>query len=363
MIQRVLKVVGSGLLVLLLTATGFFVWASSGTLSESELAQTKDYDVPPAPADVDTFTVMTYNIGYLSGMTNNQPVERDPSLFQKNLDAALDLIREADPDFIGLQEIDFGAERSNNVHQLDTLATRLGYTSAAQAVNWDERYLPFPYGALSVHFGRVLSGQAVLSRYPIRTHQRFELARTSRSFLTDAFYLDRLAQVAIADIGGWPLAIVNVHLEAFEADTREKQAQEVRSLAIGMANEGMPVLLIGDFNSVMPAAKSTLPPDVRRSFVGDETLQTILSGSGLRPAIEDEATLISGGNVGTFPADNPNRKIDYVFYSAGRIYPVHAEVMCGPSDAPPSDHCAVIFRFVMPRPQQVVSPPEVDPRG
>jgi endonuclease/exonuclease/phosphatase family metal-dependent hydrolase len=248
------------------------------------------------------------------------------------------------------------------MHQLDTLATRLGYATAARAVNWDERYLPFPYGMPSVHFGRVLSGQAVLSRYPIRTHERIELSRTSRSFLTDAFYLDRLAQVAIADIGGWPLAIINVHLEAFEMATREQQAEEVRALAVQFMNEGMPVLLIGDFNSVMPASKTALPSSIRKAFMGDDTMQTILRGTGLRPAIGDEAALVSGANVGTFPADDPNRKIDYVFYSAGRIFPIGSEVLCGPEETPPSDHCAVSFTFGMPRPEQVINPPGTDPQ-
>lgn len=363
MTRRILKRLGALLITLLLLFVGFFFWASSGRLSEDALAQTKAYDASPASPAVDTFTVMTYNIGYLSGMTNNDPVERDPSLFENNLETVVEMIREADPDIIGFQEIDFGAERSLNVHQLDTLATRLGYASAAQAVNWDERYLPFPYGAPSVHFGRVLSGQAVLSRYPIRTHERIELARTSRPFWSDAFYLDRLAQVAIVDIGGWPLAVVNVHLEAFEAETRQQQAEEVRALVARMANEGMPVLLIGDFNSVMPAAKSTLPSRLRMQFTDDETMQTIRHGTGLRPALDTEATLLSGANVGTFPADAPNRKIDYIFYTPGRMYPVDAQVQCGPKDAPPSDHCAVTFSFVMPRPEQVVSPPTIDPRN
>lgn len=359
--MRTLKRIGIGLLAILALGVGFFFWASSGTLADEDMAQTKQYDAAPASPAVDTFTVMTYNIGYLSGMTNNKPVEREPALFARNMEAVLSVIRDADPDFVGLQEIDFGAQRSANVHQLDTLATRLGYASAAKAVNWDERYLPFPYGAPSVHFGRVLSGQAVLSRYPIRSHERFELSRTSRSVFTDAFYLDRLAQVAVADIGGWPLAIVNVHLEAFEAETRQQQAQEVRALAVEFANEGMPVLLIGDFNSVMPAAKSNLPAPVRRTFADDETMQIILRGSGLRPAIEDEATMLSGATMGTFPADAPNRKIDYVFYSAGRIIPLGSDVLCGPPERPPSDHCAVSFTFAMPRPKQVVNPRGTNP--
>lgn len=348
--KRALSIVGLVFLALLVAVTGFYFWASGSTLSPDDRATVKTYHEDFASPRRDTFTVMSYNIGYLSGMTNNEPVVRERALFDANLEAALDLIRDVDPDFIGFQEIDFDADRSFNVHQLDTIATRLDYPNASQAVNWDVRYLPFPYGRPSVHFGRVLSGQAVLSRYPIRTHRRVVLEKTSRSALTQPFYLDRLAEVAIVDVGGWPLTIINVHLEAFEQQTREKQAEQVRDLYSEYAGQGTPVLLIGDFNSILPMAFSTLPPEERAAFAGDQTMTTILDLSSLVAAFP-ESRYVAGGVPNTYPADDPTRKIDHIFYRGGRIRPVDADVHCGPDAAPPSDHCAVSFSFTMPRPR------------
>lgn len=349
--KRTLKVVGSIVGVLLLGVIFFFLWASSGRLPEEDLAQTKTYPADPAPAHRDTFTVMTYNIGYLSGMTNNEPVVRSDSLFRANMDQALAFLRRSNPDFIGFQEIDFGGARSAHVHQLDTLGLRLGYASAAQAVNWDERYVPFPYGRPSVHFGSVLSGQAILSRYPLREHVRTELSRPPQPFFRDAFYLDRLAQVAVADIGGRPLAIINVHLEAFDTETREQQAQIVNALYQRLAEQEIPILLLGDVNSVVPAALPGMNPDLRDRFDEDETMELLLEDADLAPAFSEDV-YETGTAPNTFPANNPTRKLDHIFYRTRFITPTGAEIHCRAPE-PPSDHCALSMSFTLPQPEEL----------
>lgn len=347
--KRTLQVAGSIVGVLLLGTALFFLWASSGRLSEDELAQTKTYPAAPASPERDTFTVTTYNLGYLSGMTNNEPVVRPDSLFHANMEQAVGLLRQMDPDIIGFQEIDFGGARSAHVHQLDTIATRLGYAGAAQAVNWDEQYLPFPYGWPAVHFGRVLSGQALLSRYPIREQVRTELIRPPQPFFRDAFYLSHLAQMAVVDLGGTPLIVINVHLEAFDTATREEQARTVNNLYRLLARQEIPILLLGDVNSVMPAALPGMVPEQRRRFADDETMELLLEGTDLTPAISEEAYETDPA-PNTFPAANPTRKLDHIFYRSRFITPVDTEIRCG-APQPPSDHCAVALSFTL-------SPPE-----
>lgn len=341
--KRLLTFTASVLGVLTLAAGLFLLWASSGRLGEDELAQTKRYsNAAEAPAG-DTLTVTTYNIGYLSGMTNNDPVVRSDSLFRANMDEATALLRRADPDVIGFQEIDFGAARSASVHQLDTLATRLGYATAAQAVNWDERYVPFPYGLPAVHFGRILSGQAVLSRHPIHGHKRVVLARPDQLFIRDAFYLDRLAQVTLLDLGGWVLPVINVHLEAFDEATREKQAQRVNRLYRRLHDVGMPTILMGDLNSLPPDVWSRLPLEHQRTLAEDATIELLIADTNLRP------TYAGTGDTPerpapTFPADAPNRKLDYIFYQPSTLELVDHKTQCG-APSPPSDHCAVTATF------------------
>ena len=345
--NRFLTIGGSVLGVLLAGLVLWIAWASTGRLPADELAQTKRYDAAPRQSPPDTLTVTTYNIGYLSGMTNNKPVVRSDSFLAANLERALSLLRVANADVIAFQEIDYGAARSGHVQQLDTIATRLGYAAAAQAVNWDERYLPFPYGRPAVHFGRTVSGQAVLSRYPVRNHARKVLTRPDQWIGRDLFYLDRLAQIALLDLGGRPLFIVNVHLEAFDQTTRETQAREVRAYYDRLVDTGIPVLLLGDFNSESP-------PGSDGAAFADSTLHILLRGTELRPALSDSARAAMTP-AGTYPADDPTRHIDHIFYPPDTVERVDQHIACG-APLPPADHCAVTASFRLLEPAAWPSP-------
>jgi endonuclease/exonuclease/phosphatase family metal-dependent hydrolase len=311
----------------------FVLWASSGRLPDEKRAQIRTYaDFPDPSAPPESLTVTTYNVGYLSGMTNNEPVVRPNRLFYTNMEQVVGFLRRTQPDIVAAQEIDFGGARVAHVHQLDTLAARLGYPAAAQSVNWDERYLPFPYGRPAVHFGRTLSGQAILSRFPIRGHVRNVLPRPPQPFYRDIFYLDRLAQVALVDLGGRPLVVINVHLEAFNADTRKRQARRVNGLYRRLADRGIPALLVGDFNSTLSSAETGAS-----AGPADPTMQLLVKGTGLQAAVPPGAGGTSGA---TYPASSPTRQIDHILYPPSVFRPSEVRRWCGTPD-PPSDHCAV----------------------
>jgi endonuclease/exonuclease/phosphatase family metal-dependent hydrolase len=324
------------------------LWASSATLENDQLSEVINYSPDSAvrATGQDTFTVMAYNIGYLSGMTNNLPIRREKQFFAANLKAAQQVLDRIKPDFVGLQEIDFQSDRSFYVNQLDSLARHLKFGYAAKAVNWDERYVPFPYWPPSVHFGRVMSGQAILSRYPIEFHERIVLERPDQSFYYDAFYLDRLPQVVEVDVGR-PLIIINVHLESWDVGTRERQALEVLDICSNYA-EQFPILLIGDFNVILPYAKkqrfSTEEYDI--DFSQEQTIASILEGINFKEAFPEYPNEIAEKVTYTYPADNPMMKIDHIFYSADKIAPV--EWYVARSNVEPSDHLPVVmtFRFV-----------------
>jgi endonuclease/exonuclease/phosphatase family metal-dependent hydrolase len=334
--KRFFTIGGSVLGALLVGLVLWVVWASTGRLPADELAQTKRYETAPRQSPPDTLTVTTYNIGYLSGMTNNKPVVRSDSFLSANLEQALSLLRTADAGLIAFQEIDYGAARSGYVQQLDTIARRLGYVAAAQAVNWDERYLPFPYGRPAVHFGRTVSGQAVLSRFPVRGHARKVLPRPDQWIGRDAFYLDRLAQVALLDLGGRPLFVVNVHLEAFDQTTRETQAGKVRAYYDRLVRTGIPVLLLGDFNSELQPSSGEAP-------LADSTLHILLHDTDLRPVLPDSVRTATTP-AGTYPADAPTRHIDHIFYPPDAVKQIDQHIACG-APSPPADHCAVTASF------------------
>jgi len=308
------------------------LWADS-PLPNTEHAQQKTYAAPPASADRDTFTIMTYNLGHLAGANPKGDSPIPDGVLATHMDEAVALIRQADPDVIGFQDIDFGAARSGTVHQLDTIATRLGYTAAGQAIGWNDRYLPFS--------GPVVSGQALLSRFPLRRHVRRKLP-SPRPFWKTWISPRSLVQVTAVDIGGWPLVVMNAHLRAPTPSGREAQARRVNEYYDRLAQHGFPVVLLGSFGSVMPSVLAT--PST------DNTMELLLQGTDLQPALSSESAQIMGTTAGTYPAPNATRKIDYIFYRPGFFTPVGSEIRCGGA-SPPSPHCAVAMSFLLPRPK------------
>ena len=156
-------------------------------------------------------------------MLNNLPVAIPESLQSANLQSVRAEIKKIDADILCFQEIDYESRRSFYVNQQDTIA-KLGYNSWFQAVNWDKTYVPFPYFPISVNYGKIYSGQSVLSKFPIKDPERIVLEKVKDDpFYRTAFYLDRLAQVCKLEIEGRDLVLLNVHLEAFNSETRQNQ--------------------------------------------------------------------------------------------------------------------------------------------
>ncbi|MEL6355086.1 MAG: endonuclease/exonuclease/phosphatase family protein [Cyanobacteria bacterium J06627_28] len=317
----------------------FFFWASAGTADKQTYADTFEYDAPSA-SQQDSYTIVSYNIGYLSGLANNTTVRPEQSLFTANQEKAIAALQAVKPDIVGFQEIDMGAKRSYGVNQVDVLAKALGMRGSAIAVNWDKNYLPFPYWPISAHFGKILSGQAIISRYPIEKNNRIVLERVAdKNFVFKAFYLDRLAQVAQLDIDGKTLVVISVHLEAFDEETRVRQTQFVRSLAEDYAKTN-PVILMGDFNSALD----------RPTFVsaqGDTYTETkfsikeMLASDLLTSAIPQENW--SDKSNATFPADQPEYKLDYLFYTPSSIEVMNTQVVTQADQS--SDHLPLMMRF------------------
>ncbi len=314
----------------------FYFWGSAKTIPSNQLSEIVRFSTnqPLIPPEQKVFTLMTFNIGYLSGIYNNRPVKTTKSLFENNLNSFTRLVDQIQPDFIQFQEIDFASHRSYFIDQFRETAEKTRYGFGARAINWDKRYVPFPFGFPSVHFGKILSGQAVLSRNPILYAERIVLEKPkSNTFIYNAFYLDRLAQVVKIKLNNHILVIINVHLEAFHTQTREKQAHSVLDIFHKYKNE-FPVILCGDFNTVPPNApsKKNFTDEPETDFSSDRTLDILLNDISLEAA---ELSIL------TFPSDKPTRKLDYIFFNKDKIHPIEItapKITC-------SDHYPLVFKF------------------
>lgn len=322
--------------VLLAGVIFFYFWGSSSTLSSESYYQIHKLD-NASKRNQDTLSIITYNLGYLSGMTNNLPLERTDTFFSNNLSAAIRLFDHMQPDIIAIQEIDFDADRSFNTNQMMEISHQNHFPYAAQAINWDKTYVPFPYWPIRLHFGKVVSGQAVLSNFPILKNEIHVLAKPEENpFYYNAFYLDRLAQLTVVEINKSPLIIINVHLEAFHSSTRDIQVKKLLEL-FHLYSEKYPVILCGDFNST--------PPNASDPWQEDHVIQTLLADYQMEMAMGLSDNQQNESQYFTFSSESPSKRIDYFFYNPKFVQFIDAQVITEAGTI--SDHLPVEMKFVL----------------
>jgi len=145
-----------------------------------------------------------------------------------------------------------------------------------------------------------------------------------------------------------------VHLEAFDQTTREIQAREVRTHYDRLAKTGIPVLLLGDFNSEPQS-------DSKSAALADSTFHILLRDTELRSVFSDSVRA-TRTTTATYPADAPTRHIDHIFYTPDVVEKVDQRIACG-APSPPADHCAVTASFRLLEPAAWPSPetlPQLD---
>jgi len=321
--KRFLKYFLRIFLLFIIAFTIFFFWASSPNLDKKEYSKLMIHQFENTTDTDSIFSIVTYNIGYLSGMTNNLAIAKPKELFDKNLQNVIDKINTLHPDIIAFQEIDYEASRSYNINQQNEIA-KLGYNFVVEAVNWDETYVPFPYWPPSMHFGKVISGQSILSKYPLTDHKRIVLERVSDApFYRDALYLERLAQLTKVELNDQEVMLINVHLEAFDKQTRVRQFDEVLRI-FNTYKEKYPTILLGDFNSRARDDEAIIQKMFAMEQVGN-------------------AAFKKENPTNTFDTKNTFERIDYIFYTTNSIEYIDGKVCIEFGQA--SDHFPVEMRF------------------
>lgn len=325
----------------------FFFWASSKTVSKEEYNAGRIWKISDKQEKKKTdriYTIATYNMGYASGMANNLPVNPGKDFYGKNINLICSALIKVSPDIVSLQEIDYDSNRSYRVNQPDYIASRIGLQNAAYMPNWNKRYLPFPYWPPSVHYGRMNSGQAVLSGYEILSQKRHTLPEpASNPFFYNAFYLERLLQETVISLDGREITVVNVHFEAWDIPTREEHARIVLALYKKISDK--PVIILGDFNSVPPYAskkKGFAEGDAGEDYTKDSTIKIILTEKSLKMTIPEERYKKNEKQFFTYSSEKPYVDIDHIFYNE-KIIPVKADVIRDAGTG--SDHLPVYFEF------------------
>jgi endonuclease/exonuclease/phosphatase family metal-dependent hydrolase len=334
--MRFLKIFIGFILFLLILLIGFYFWAKKSIYPSDEYNSTTVFSKSSVPNLVDTFSLLTYNIGYLSGMTNNLPVERSPALFTNNLKKFTQLLQNLHPNIVSFQEIDFNSSRSFYVNQYQRIAKLSSFYNGAKAINWDKQYVPFPYWPIQYHFREMLSGQAVLTNFPILNSKRIVLPKPKNNpFYYNDFYLDRLAQLVWLQTKKDSILIINVHLEAWDAGTREIQAHIIMDLFNQYERE-YPVMLVGDFNTI---------PLYDKQADTEKTLQIIMKQTNIASAISKAQYLANPEGYYTFDSRKPYQKIDYILYSPRHLSCIDARRVTEAGEI--SDHLPLFAHFVL----------------
>jgi endonuclease/exonuclease/phosphatase family metal-dependent hydrolase len=239
--------------------------------------------------------VMTYNIQSGGG----------------DLARVVEVIRQASPDLVGLQEVDVHwGERSKFADQVTALARELGMEARFAPIY---RLPPANAADPQREFG-----VALLSKFPITTWRNDTITRLSTQ---DANPIPAPAPGlldAVVDVHGVAVRVFVTHLD-YRADpsVRMRQAKET----LGYLGDGpVPTILFGDLNAT---------PDA-------EELQPLFK------RLHD--TMSDRGESLTYPSDAPVKRIDYILASHG----FQATAASIPATTA-SDHRPVVIDLVLTR--------------
>lgn len=267
-----------------------------------------------------TLRVVVWNIAWAYGWgSEGSGSKKPPEHFEAALDRMGAVLRAAKPDLVLMQEVDFGAARSYRTHQAKALAEKAGLGWYAEAVSWDANYLPFPYWPPEDHYGRILSGGAVLSRFPLKKNV-VELypKPEDNSFVYNLGYVFRYLQRVEVELDDQTtVPVFNAHLDAFSPKNRQAHAGHIARVLSEVDN---PLAIFGaDLNTVPPEStmRSGYPDEPKTDHADDVTLPRLRSVDGWQEALTEEAYLADEASYFTFPAHAPNRKLDYLFTGSG----------------------------------------------
>ncbi len=204
-----------------------------------------------------TLRILSYNIHHARGLDGKLDIPRISKI-----------IREVDPDFVALQEVDKNTKRSEGVDQ------------AAEIARLNDMY--FTYGK-AIDFQDGEYGQALLSRYPLKNPEVLQLPNIKNADGSDRE--QRIAVIADSQLGEQTVRLIGTHLDHELNDLRVSQAETL----LGVQTDHVDIaILAGDMNSV-PESR---PIEVLKQKWKEPTYS--------EPVL-------------TSPAGRPRRQIDYVF--------------------------------------------------
>jgi len=200
-------------------------------------------------------------------------------------------IKSADPDIVGLIEVDTGSIRSRKVNQAETIASELGMNSSYE----------IKYGARSLN-----------QLLPIIRKQGNAFLAAHRVHGEKFHYFDTGIKRLIIELEMETFAVFLVHLSL---KYRHRHVQ-LRKLYDLIEETEKPVIIAGDFNT----------------FWGENEIYLFMRAAGLRSANSESRP--------SYPSRAPRKELDFILYQDG----IHVSNFDLP-DVRHSDHLPLVCDF------------------
>ena len=265
-------------------------------LGLSLLPGCKSPDVTPV-----VLRVMTYNIHHAEGLDGRVDLQR-----------IANVIRQSNADIIALQEVDKNTERTGGIDMPAELAGLTGMNVA--------------FGANLDNYQGGQYGTAILSRFPIESHENHHLKQVRKGE-------QRGVLMAVLKVTQGQLLFTCTHLD-HNKDQAERLYSEAQFADIFAGHDGLPTVFCGDFNDTP-----------------DSELYKQLSKKWT-----DTWNIAGKSNGYTMSSANPTRRIDYIWLSGKKNFRVRW------MDVPKtkaSDHLPVVAEIRFTPAPHPMSTPEI----
>ncbi len=257
--------------------------------------------------------IITYNVEYCEDINRSWKYLEIYKYLKIVKNALLEMIehlRKANPDILGLIEIDSGSVRFGRKSGAEFFAEKLGIDY------WIEKT---KYARKSVF--KVLNFMPIVRKQANAVLSKYKLSDTKFYFLSKG--ITRLVIHTVVEVpfceDMLKLNLFAVHL-SIRKKTRAKQLKELGYIVRACPS---PKIVLGDFNT----------------FKGFEELEEFLGVSGLRDACNGDFS------VKTFPSWKPKRRLDHIFVSSD-IKVNNYQVL----DIKLSDHLPLLVDFEIVKP-------------
>ena len=241
-----------------------------------------------------TLRVLCYNIHYGQG---NDGVYDLPRLAE--------VINQAKPDLVALQEVDVGVKRSGRIHQ----ARKLGELTGMAV-----RYGP------TQHYQGGLYGNAVLTKLPILDVHIQPLPYTEATANRTTYPRGAIA-VKVKSHAGRTMSFISTH---FQHNLEEDRIQQAKAINLHFAN----------------SADAEDSADELSILAGD--MNATPDSEPISIMLERWTNAIDSAATPSAPSREPNARIDYVFHRGSGLKLISTEVI---TESMASDHRPVLVVF------------------